>query len=321
MPGQNRPTVRTGFTLVELLVVIAIIGVLIGLLVPAVQKVREAASRMQCANNLKQIALAAHSYHDTYNAFPLADNFGKGPVYYSVFTPLLPYLEQQALYNQGYATIPLFDSTGTNSPGATPLSVLVCPSDSGIPSTAVVQWPGTNWYFGVTSYRPNTSGLSALDPNWGKDGVIVPDPSYVPGNGPVRIAAITDGTSSTLLFGEFSNFDANWPAYASLFGSTDVPLPLLASSWTGLAFFTPYGVGYYPLNSKLPPAPADPTTAAAYVQARMNTYGSDHTGGTNFVFCDGSVQFLTNAACGTPGGILSALSTRAGGEVIDSSIF
>src|SRR5262249_39993541 len=98
-------------------------------------------------------------------------------------------------------------------------------------------------------------------------------------------------------------------------------LSLMMSPWTGLAFFTPWGVGYYPLNSKLPPAPADFNTAVAYMNARITTYGSGHTGGANFVFCDGSVQFLTNAACGTAGGLLSALSTRAGGEVIDSSKF
>jgi prepilin-type N-terminal cleavage/methylation domain-containing protein/prepilin-type processing-associated H-X9-DG protein len=321
MPGQDRRGVRAGFTLIELLVVIAIIAVLIGLLLPAVQKVRAAAARVQCTNNLKQLGLAAHNYHDVQAAFPMADNYSQGLIYTAVFIPLLPYLEQDALYKRGYATTPYFDNTGPNSLGATPLAVLVCPSDSGLPSPAVVQWPGTNWYYGVTSYRPNTTGRSAFDPSWGTDGVILPDPVVVPGTSPVKIAAITDGTSNTLLFGEFSNFDRNWPGYASLFGSTDVPLSLWASSWDGQAFFTPYGGGYYPLNSKLPPVPADLTTAVVYFQARINTYGSDHTGGASFAFCDGSVHFLTNAAAGTPGGLLSALSTRAGGEVIDGSAF
>src|ERR1700726_5286345 len=94
------PKSRSGFSLIEILVVIAIIAVLIGLLLPAVQKVREAAARIQCANNLKQLGLAAHAYHDAHRAFPLAntDYVSQGPYYSSPFIPLLPYLEQQAIY-------------------------------------------------------------------------------------------------------------------------------------------------------------------------------------------------------------------------------
>jgi prepilin-type processing-associated H-X9-DG protein len=95
----------------------------------------------------------------------------------------------------------------------------------------------------------------------------------------------------------------------------------MASTWNGEGFFPPYGVGYYPLNSKLPPVPSDIPTAALYFQARIDAYGSSHPGGANFVFCDGSVHFLTNGAANMPGGLLSALSTRAGGEVIDGSAY
>lgn len=322
MAKQNHTWARTGFTLIELLVVIAIITVLIGLLVPAVQKVREAANRLSCVNNLKQIALAAHMYHDDHQGFPPASNYDTFPSYASPFVPLLPYLEQQNLYNQ-YSATPL-DYDGKNSPGATPIRILVCPSDVGLPNPPVVQFPGTNYYFGVISYRGNASGLSVFDPNWGTDGVILPSSVVVPGASQIRIADITDGTSNTILFGEFSNFDPNWPGYASLFASVfgvTFPFPLFASTWDGEGFFSPYGVGYYPLNSKLPPVPSDLGTAALYFQARIDAYGSGHMQGANFAFCDGSVHFISNGAAGTPGGLLSALSTRAGGEVFDSSAY
>jgi prepilin-type N-terminal cleavage/methylation domain-containing protein/prepilin-type processing-associated H-X9-DG protein len=317
MSGQKQRLARIGFTLIELLVVIAIIAVLIGLLLPAVQKVREAANRISCFNNLKQIGLASLNYHDVYNAFPMAAYPDHGPDYASPFVPLLPFLEQQNLYTQYYA-LPGSDYVGKGSPGGTAIRILICPSDNGLPSSAVVQYPGADYYFGCTSYRGNTSALSVFDPNWGTDGVIVATSPQI------KIADITDGTSSTILFGEFSNFDVNWPGYASLFATifgVTYPFPLMASTWNGEGFFPPYGVGYYPLNSKLPPVPSDFVTAGLYFQTRIDAYGSSHPGGTNFLFCDGSVHFLPNAAASTPGGLLSALSTRAGGEIIDSSAY
>src|SRR5215469_6826254 len=124
---------RKAFTLIELLVVIAIIAVLIGLLLPAVQKVREAANRAKCENNLKQIGLACHNYHDTNEGFPMDQTIWPGAtVAVSSFALLLPYLEQQGLYLALYKQV----TTGNppaGTPGsatATPLSVLACPSDS-----------------------------------------------------------------------------------------------------------------------------------------------------------------------------------------------
>jgi prepilin-type N-terminal cleavage/methylation domain-containing protein/prepilin-type processing-associated H-X9-DG protein len=319
---------RSGFTLIELLVVIAIIAVLIGMLLPAVQKVREAANRMKCANNLKQLSLAALNYEGVNGAFPLVDgggNYAGSNTYATYIIPLLPYLEQEALYRQFNA----YGGDAANAPGgmgpgslaATSLPILACPSDSGIPSPPVFA-DGFGNYWGVTSYRPNGGGLSVLDPNFGTDGVILLTGVPYVQTSPVRILAITDGTSNTILFGEFSNFDPNWPPYASFVGSGSLPLCFF-SIWTTNSGVLVGATGYYPLNRKLPPIPipTDLTTVNALGGARVSTYGSGHTAGANFAFCDGSVHFLTNGVAGTTGGLLAALCTRAGGEVINNSGF
>jgi len=307
---------RAAFTLIELLVVIAIIALLIGLLLPAVQKVRAAAARIQCANNLKQLGLAAHNFHDVNRTLPMSNSGGGGVAqgYWSAFIALLPYMEQQPLYQRFYDKAVATNSIslgsvgdgGPNSVDASTVAAYVCPAD-GLPKPAVDQIPGTNAYWGLTSYRHGYSGLDLNDPRGGQDGVICQQP--------VQILGITDGTSSTLMFGEFANFDPNWPTWAPLLGSDNVPFSMTTSGWPN-GITGPNCSSFYPLNPALPPTiPADPVAMGLQIALRFNAYGSRHGGGANFAMADGSVRFVSNSINNTPA-LFAGLGTRSGGEVI-----
>jgi prepilin-type N-terminal cleavage/methylation domain-containing protein/prepilin-type processing-associated H-X9-DG protein len=329
---------RRAFTLLELLVVITIIAVLIAMLLPAVQKVRESASRLKCQNNLKQIALACHNYADTNNGFPVSwaawPSRSQAKAFPNEYFFLLPYLEQQPLQqglSQQFASYTC--SGGPGSVFTIPVSVYVCPSDSGLPSPPVAEDPSGN-YWALTSYRFNQTGLSLGDFNWLSDGVFPYwGPNFV-NPLPLPITAITDGTSNTILAGDFSNYDPNWsqylPGYIQLF-YPDHPVntqPIFAiavsSNW-GFAFLgDTWGDGNFPLNYRLPPY----SGVLGPFTLRSWAFGSGHINGANFVFCDGSVHFITNAinnasqvmSYATYGGpspipLLGALCTRAGEEV------
>jgi prepilin-type N-terminal cleavage/methylation domain-containing protein/prepilin-type processing-associated H-X9-DG protein len=191
----------SGFTLVELLVVIAIIGILVGLLLPAVQSAREAARRMSCSNNLKQLGLALHNYESTYKKFPMGGTLDSD---FSVQARLLPFLEQSNLQNLLDFTQPAFTggfSAKIPNPAfapafALPLSVFLCPSDPA-PSVTTVSVSGSTYSYGGNNYMASFGSGTRTnnDFRWRTDGIVYQHSA-------VRIGELTDGTSNTVAFSE-----------------------------------------------------------------------------------------------------------------------
>ncbi|HEY7313712.1 MAG TPA: DUF1559 domain-containing protein [Gemmataceae bacterium] len=313
---------RRGFTLIELLVVIAIIAVLIGLLLPAVQKVREAANRAQCLNNLKQIALAAHNFHNDRGKFPTGT---RPPVYVgdrptrgtNLWVELLPYFEQDNLYKMWDHYDNRNNGTGgRNATQAQVIKVLFCPSDplpEPISELAVAAAPRWTWgFYGLSSYGGNAGKRSFLAgdppsyPRLTRDGIFWVH-SCVP------LTDITDGSSNTLLFGERFHYDPEWDrrspwsasiAYVGRWGYVANPVGVMGQITLHTAA---------PINYRVPPG-GDIST----LENRACSFGSGHPGGANFAFADGSVRFLSDRI---PLQTLQDLSTRAGGEVVSGGDF
>jgi prepilin-type N-terminal cleavage/methylation domain-containing protein/prepilin-type processing-associated H-X9-DG protein len=348
---SHRHPVRPAFTLIELLVVIAIIAVLIGLLVPAVQKVREAAARAQCSNNLKQIALALHNYHDANKrfpqaykplaapdptvAFPGAARYGA-----SAFVLILPYLEQDSLYRQidtTRAALSTVNMPPANPAYSTPLTIYLCPSAPGNPTAdysaelarsfgnfdITVNYP-PGLTFGRTDYAPD-AGMSAdivgININAGASIICQPP------DGPVRITDITDGTSNTLMIVE----DAGRPAWYGSKGLVTTG-PAIGSYQAGPNGPAPQGGGAWadPLNY-IATNGADPSGSgiaaggdflgippAPWSCANGCSNDSEifafHPGGSNALFGDASVRFVRNDLTMNQ---MQALLSRAGEEVIN----
>jgi prepilin-type N-terminal cleavage/methylation domain-containing protein/prepilin-type processing-associated H-X9-DG protein len=302
----NQAPKQAGFTLVELLVVVAIIAVLIGLLMPAVQKVREAANRMQCLSNLKQIGIAMHGYHDLYGTFPHAYDAralfqepshtpasGRGGFILtkSWATLILRFLEQDNLERKGYASYCERD-----------VPIYMCPSDR----RAAVLYPGNKGFGtqGLADYLAVTGTMTFVgEPTVGLtrpkcNGVIYESSR-------TRIADITDGTSTTVLVGERP------------------PSPdLYWGWWTWSAFDASLGVrNTYPVYDTSGTDPAIPCILYFPENYRPNHnnncdthhFWSAHPGGGNWLFADGSVRFLPYRS----NVILAALATRSGGEVVN----
>ena len=327
---------RPAFTLVDLLVVIAIIGTMVGLLLPAVQSARQSARRMQCSNHLKQLALAAHNFHDTRGAFPPGVEqlaFPTAPRFrgISLFARLLPYLEQGNLVDAWDEADPLNNTLGgINSRTATVLPILLCPSDV-IPENPVRS--GSDRWYGLTSYGGN-GGSRSYDPQFAtNDGifhVIGPGSQTDPAGKPIRMADVTDGLSNTLLFGERSHVDRNHDSFAAQL--TPPPGQFLNPMGT-TGWWAPSGgrlaagdvtlSAYAPINFRIPvdyerrellvPPATDYNSYLYYNDRRISAFGSLHPGGANFALADGSVRFISESL---PQGTLQALAVRSDGEVI-----
>lgn len=339
---------RQGFTLVELLVVIAIIGILVGLLLPAVQAAREAARRMQCGNNVKQISLACHSFHDTFKKFPygILRNDGSFPHpdtgktgtpnpisrRYPLLFQLLPFVEQQPLYDR-------YDQFVYSNNEKDPITAVqwvgeyftkqivntyVCPSNPGTLHNESSDGVSSGHYFrnhyfgcaGRRSYpRGNTSSTAPtlFNPFY----PTLPNPA--PG-GALSDGLFTrckrygfndnvDGSSNTLLFGERKYFD-------QIFDSSPIVDDRIRDwgwCWFGGEGDVNFGTSVA-INFVLP---KNFDTLSAGVQQqlyddRINSAGSMHPGGANFGFADGSVQFIAQTIDMTT---YMALGSRAGGEV------
>jgi prepilin-type N-terminal cleavage/methylation domain-containing protein/prepilin-type processing-associated H-X9-DG protein len=334
---------RQGFTLIELLVVIAIIAILIGLLLPAVQKVREAANRMKCQNNLKQIGLASHNYSDTYNTLPpgegrkplLVNDSGSRP---SILAMILPFIEQSNKYN-------LFNfdyDVNNDGPGAPnineaareqDISYFLCPSD---PSLNVIQYPGDPYPYGRSNYFGSLGANANATNTSGQTGGVF---NYIQA---LRFADIIDGTSNTAMFAEVmrgtQTFNAsgmydNTTCMIAFSGWNDfdiTTIPQCVAYPGGGAVIRYTGHQYYrnlpmtslyshtvppnwnrKVNPSVPPVQKYNCGYSDFNRAHLAA-SSYHSGGVNVCRVDGSVAFVVDRV-----NLIAwrAFGTRGGSEI------
>jgi prepilin-type N-terminal cleavage/methylation domain-containing protein/prepilin-type processing-associated H-X9-DG protein len=327
---------RPAFTLIELLVVIAIIAILIGLLLPAVQKVREAAARAKCSNNLKQLGLAAHNYQSAYGKLPYGMYRVQNPEFppdpalppdgqgrhqrFGLMLQLLPYIEQDALQKRWDYYVFSNNEKDENGISFGPgwyflkqnvVKTLECPSQPiGEHRSQPVSGPAG--LYALTSYygAAGTRGYPRRDTTNTRPALSQFRDGVFDQNRQNKLETITDGTSNTVMFGERHYYDP-------VFDSSPIVDDRIAD-W-GWVWFGAQGDNFLGCNVKINfRLPANFDTLGGGVQQllfedRINAYGSAHTGGANFTLADGSVRFIKDSI--SPVSFL-ALGTRAKGEVI-----
>jgi len=325
-----------GFTLVELLVVIAIIGILVALLLPAIQAAREAARRSQCSNNQKQLGVALHNYHDTYRVFPPA-GIGYGwcsegragfpnMLNVSGWTMVLPFVEQQSLYDRydraqsastqnttyccslppnSHGTL-MGDPVTTSSNAevvATLLSVFRCPSDPGDPyhsttSAAYAIKPGSGYAGAKTNYDFSVNRTLNCD-YW--NGLAMQSRAMFGENSDATFASVTDGTSNTIAIGETLHNVCNG----------------VCPAWGYRGWVMPGVDISRPINLFFIPGAAPGHACLQVIPGRLGDWGdpgSLHPGGCQVVFADGSVTFVSE---NTDVVVRRALQTMSGGESLE----
>jgi len=333
---------RIGFTLIELLVVIAIIAILIGLLLPAVQKVREAAARMSCSNNLKQLGLAALNYESTYGLLPpslIVDATpGAGapyPINIHAWGPkFLPYIEQQSLANQYSFNVP-FVSSPAIIPGTpdnqgviqTPLKVMICPSTPRDPKLIYSDTGlGITWKAACADYAPNSSinanritffgypattsplaVFSSLRPQIrGPAGAL--SALGLAAIEPNRMTDITDGTSNTILLCEDAGRPDRYVKGVKVASASGTSNPSDGAGWGD--YKSEYGLDGVTVNTSTnPPTTSEPGNTVINGYNNNETY-SFHTGGAMHAFTDGSVRFIRETITSAT---YAALITAQGG--------
>ena len=337
---------RRGFTLIELLVVIAIIAVLIALLLPAVQAAREAARRMQCTNNLKQIGLGLHNYHSTLGVFPVGYMI-PGPsaalisfpdhYAWSVLAQMTPYLEQSTVYNALNFNFPVRTAPGFPGYGAPPFSiflanttavairvnVFLCPSD-GAPAPDPTSGP-SNYAFSTGDGLTGPGGPG--DPTGGNGAFILGPPQSV--------ATLVDGSSNTAaaseqllgIAGPTSSATPPQDTRRALLQDSQLPLDAAGCAGAGNGWELDKGVGWWEggmrstlYNHALTPNSKRFDCMGPYNPLRpaWKAARGQHPGGVNVLYCDGHVQFAKDSVNPVA---WAALSTRNGGEVISADSY